>query len=63
MEDNKKCTTIWLRPSVICRMDAWMEEANCRSRSEFIEKAVCFYMGYWRWGCSSSLTGVWGLPA
>ena len=36
MEDNKKCTTIWLRPSVIRRMDAWMEEANCRSRSEFI---------------------------
>ena len=46
MEDNKKCTTIWLRPSVIRRMDAWMEEANCRSRSEFIEKAVRFYMGY-----------------
>lgn len=21
MEDNKKCTTIWLRPSVIRRMD------------------------------------------
>ena len=46
MEDNKKCTTIWLRPSVIRRMDAWMEEANCRSRSEFIEKAVRFYMGF-----------------
>ena len=46
MEDNKKCTTIWLRPSVIRRMDAWMEEANCRSRSEFIEKAVRFYMDY-----------------
>ena len=46
MEDNKKGTTIWLRPSVIRRMDAWMEEANCRSRSEFIEKAVRFYMGY-----------------
>ena len=45
MEDNKKCTTIWLRPSVIRRMDAWMEEANCRSRSEFIEKAVRYYMG------------------
>ena len=40
MEDNKKCTTIWLRPSVIRRMDAWLEEANCRSRSEFIEKAA-----------------------
>ena len=46
MEDNKKCTTIWLRPSVIRRMDAWMEEANCRSRSEFIEKAVLFYIDH-----------------
>ena len=45
MEDNKKCTTIWLRPSVIRRMDAWMEEANCRSRSEFIERAVRFLHG------------------
>ena len=26
MEDNKKCTTIWLRPSVIRRMDAWLQE-------------------------------------
>ena len=46
MEDNKKCTTVWLRPSVIQRIDAWMEEANCKSRSEFMEKAVRFYMGY-----------------
>ena len=46
MEDNKKSTTIWLRPSVIRRMDAWMEEANCRSRSEFIEKAVLFYIDH-----------------
>ena len=46
MEDNKKCTTIWLRPSVIRRMDAWLEEANCRSRSEFVDKALRFYMGY-----------------
>ena len=46
MDDNKKSTTIWLRPSVISRMDGWLEEANCKSRSEFIEKSLRFYMGY-----------------
>lgn len=46
MDDNKKSTTIWLRPSVIRRMDGWLEEANCKSRSEFIEKSLHFYMGY-----------------
>ena len=46
MDDNKKSTTIWLRPSVISRMDGWLEEANCKSRSEFIEKSLHFYMGY-----------------
>jgi len=46
MDDNKKSTTIWLRPSVTSRMDGWLEEANCKSRSEFIEKSLHFYMGY-----------------
>ena len=39
-------TVSYTHLSVIRRMDAWLEEANCRSRSEFIEKAVRFYMGY-----------------
>ena len=46
MDDNKKSTTIWLRPSVISRMDGWLETANCKSRSEFIEKSLHFYTGY-----------------
>ena len=37
MDDNKKSTTIWLRPSVISRMDGWLEADNCQSRSEFVE--------------------------
>ena len=28
------------------RMDGWLEIDNCKSRSEFIEKALSFYMGY-----------------
>ena len=43
---NKTRIPAWLRPSTIRRMDGWLEEANCKSRSEFIEKSLHFYMGY-----------------
>ena len=46
MSDIKKNTTVWMRPSVISRMDGWLEADNCQSRSKFVEKALCFYMGY-----------------
>ena len=45
-EQNKKKTTVWLPPSVIRRMDGWLEADNCKSRNGFIEKALRFYMGY-----------------
>ena len=45
-EENKKRTAVWLSPGVIRRMDSWLEEDNCNTRSEFIEKALRFYMGY-----------------
>ena len=38
--DNKKRTAVWLTPGVIRRMDGWLEEDNCKTRSEFIEKAL-----------------------
>ena len=44
--DNKKRTAVWLTPGVIRRMDGWLEEDNCKTRSEFIEKALRFYMVY-----------------
>ena len=44
--ENKTRIPAWLRPSTIRRMDGWLEEANCKSRSEFIEKSLHFYMGY-----------------
>ena len=48
MDDKpyKKRTAVWLDPNVIHRMDSWLEEDNCKTRSEFIEKALRFYMGY-----------------
>lgn len=35
----------WLRPSTIKLMDRLYEDDNCKSKSEFIEKAVRFYAG------------------
>lgn len=45
-DESKKRTAVWLSPGVIRRMDSWLEEDNCSTRSEFIEKALRFYMGY-----------------
>ena len=44
--ENKRATTAWLTPSVIEHMDRWLERDNCQSRSEFIAKALNFYLGY-----------------
>ena len=45
-DENKKRTAVWLSPGAIRHMDSWLEEDNCSTRSEFIEKALRFYMGY-----------------
>ena len=44
--ENKTRIPAWLKPSTIRHIDGWLETANCKSRSEFIEKALHFYMGY-----------------
>ena len=44
--ENKIRMAVWFTPAVIRRMDGWLEEDNCKTRSEFIEKALRFYMGY-----------------
>ena len=47
MDDrNKKRVVIWLRPGIIERMDGWLLPDNCKNQSEFIERALRFYMGY-----------------
>lgn len=45
-DENKRRTAVWLAPGVLRRMDGWLESDNCKSRSEFIEKALRFYMGH-----------------
>lgn len=42
----KTRTAVWLYPDTIERMDALLEKDNAKSRSEFIEKALQFYMSY-----------------
>ncbi len=46
MKNNKERTAIWLYPETMERLDGWLTQDNCKSRSEFVEKALGFYMGY-----------------
>lgn len=45
-EQNREKITLWLKPDLLRRMDGWLEKDNCKTRREFIEKALRFYMGY-----------------
>ena len=45
-EENRLKITLWLKPCIVRQMDGWLEEDNCKSRGEFAEKALRFYMGY-----------------
>ena len=44
--DEKKKYGFYLFPEVSDRIDASLAEDNCKNRSEFVEKALQFYMGY-----------------
>jgi metal-responsive CopG/Arc/MetJ family transcriptional regulator len=45
-EETKKRMPIWIYPSTLKGVDAAYKSDNCESKSEFIEKAVKFYLGY-----------------
>ena len=45
-EKTREKMTLWLKPDLVRRMDGWLEEDNCKTRREFIERALRFYMGY-----------------
>ena len=46
MVKGKERTTIWFTPSVKEKIEEHDRADNCRSQSEFIERAVEFYIGY-----------------
>ena len=45
-ESKKQGLSVWLHPDTITRMDSLLSLDNCSSRSEFVDKAVRFYIGY-----------------
>ena len=47
-EENevKSRNTLWLYPSTLEAIDRACEKINCKSRSDFMERAAQFYVGY-----------------
>ena len=46
MKDQKQKTAVWLHPATRELIESLYAGDNCKSRSEFIDKAVQFYSGY-----------------
>ena len=46
MVKGKQKVTIFLTPSMKKKIEENYRADNCRSQSEFVEKAVAFYLGY-----------------
>lgn len=44
--ENKQKFALWIHPKVLNKVDKVYREADCRSKSEFIERAVDFYYGF-----------------
>ena len=45
-KDKKSPYRVWIKPSIMERVEAAKEADNCSSNSEFVEKALQFYLGY-----------------
>ena len=43
---NKEKFALWVYPETMEEVGHTYEDDNCRSKSEFIEKAIQFYLGY-----------------
>ncbi len=46
MDNKKRKFGLWMHPETYEKIDALYKNDNCRSRGEFIEKAINFYCGY-----------------
>lgn len=44
--ENKVKFTLWAYPETLKNVEVHYKNDNCRSQSEFIEKAIKFYIGY-----------------
>ena len=45
-QEVKRRFQLWIKPSMLELADQYYHIDNCVSRSEFIEKAILFYVGY-----------------
>lgn len=45
-KDIKRKFPLWIYPSLLAEVDSLYKTANCSSRTEFMEKAIRFYIGY-----------------
>ena len=48
MFENKKKYAYWMKPSTVEEIEKMMPYADADSKSEFVNKAVEFYIGYIR---------------
>ena len=48
MDDKKEKCAYWMRPSMVAEMEEMLDDANATSKSDFVCKAVAFYIGYLR---------------
>lgn len=46
MGENKKKFALWIYPDTLEKVEKNYKDDDCRSKSEFIEKAILFYTGY-----------------
>ena len=46
MREKKARFSVWLHPEIMEQAKRWQKDDNCRSQSDFIEKAIEFYCGY-----------------
>ena len=46
MVKGKERATVWFSPAIKAKVEDHYRADNCKSQSEFIEKAVEFYLGY-----------------
>lgn len=44
--EKKERIPVWLYPTTIAKIESSFEGDNCKSKSEYIEKAIDFYTGY-----------------
>lgn len=46
MKEKKKKFALWIYPSTMETIERYLEKSECRSKSDFIEKAILFYAGF-----------------